>query len=176
MLPALHTCPGSRSVSVPARTRQASRSSYVPGQPQRSNPGTYHASFPLFIRARPAAALQSGHVQGMFFALHTCLASHSAPIPARTRHACRSSYVPGKPRRSNPGTYQASFPLIFTCPASCSAPIRARARQASRPSYVPCQLQRSNPGTYQACLLPFIRARPAAADDAIGVHWSSGQV
>ena len=45
--------------SIPARTRHASHSSYVPGQPQRSNPGTYQACFPLFLRARPAKAFQA---------------------------------------------------------------------------------------------------------------------
>ena len=129
-----------RSTLIPARTKHASRSSYVPGQPQRPNPGTCQASFPLIIRVLPAATLQSRHVPGMFAAIHTCPASHIVSIPARTSHVSRSSYVPGEPQRSNPGTCQASVPpfirarraaafqsrhvpgmfaAIHTCPASC---------------------------------------------------------
>ena len=63
--------------SISARTRHASNSSYVPGQPQCSNPGTYQACFPLFLRAGPAAAFEFRHVLGMLPALLTCPASQS---------------------------------------------------------------------------------------------------
>ena len=47
---ALHTCQGSQSASVPARTWQAFRSSYVSGKPQCFRPDTYLASVSLFFR------------------------------------------------------------------------------------------------------------------------------
>ncbi len=69
---ALHTCRADRSESVPARSRQAFRVSYVPGRRQRIRPGTYQASFPRFIRARQAAAHPSRHVPGKLSASLTC--------------------------------------------------------------------------------------------------------
>ena len=118
MLPALHTCLDGHSVPILARIRHASRSSYVPGRPQCSHPGTYQACFPLFIRARTATAFPSRHVPGMLPTLHTCPGSHSTRIPARTRHASRSIYVPGQPQCSNPGTYQACFPRFLRAGAA----------------------------------------------------------
>ena len=113
MLTALLTCPHSHSAPAPARTCLVSRSSYVPGQPQRSRPGTYLACFSLVLRAHMATVLQSRHVTGMFLARLTCPERHRAPVPARTWHAYRSSYVPAQPQPFHPGTYFAIVPLFL---------------------------------------------------------------
>ena len=65
---ALHTCQGGHGASVPARTWQAFRSSYVPGKPRRIRPGTYLADVSLFIRVREARVHPSRHVLGKRFA------------------------------------------------------------------------------------------------------------
>ena len=178
------TCPDSHSIPIPARTWLVSPSSYVPGRPQLSHPGTYLACFSLFLRARIATALQSRHVTGMFPVLLTCPHGHSTTVPARTWHAYRSSYVPGRPQHSSSDTYPACFSLflraciatafqarhapgmliaLLTCLKSHSTIIPARNRLVSRSSYVPGQPQCSRPGTYLTCFSLFLRARKPTA-------------